>query len=171
MGQHLLHRIEVIRRSVIYLRRRLVGAGLRFLVSSTDRLGALALPEAEHTGRVAHDQHAGVVGNLQRRDAHHRLVHLPELTHLLHLKVPDLDLSRLVAEDDLNLVRMQHGAVNHHAVVVALPLVARRVEIKDLDCAVLARDKEPLVLALEDHSDRVGGQSIKRHLLALVELC
>ena len=169
MGQPLLHRIEVIRRSIVYLSRRFVGAGLRLLIGSTNRLGALALPETEDAGRVTHDQHAGVVRYLQRRDADHRLVHLPELTHLLHLEVPNLDLSRLVAKDDLNLVRMQHSAVNHHSIVIALPLVARRVKVKDFDCAVLARDKEPFVLALEDHGDCVCRQPIERHLLALVK--
>ena len=106
MSQSLLHRIEVICRSIVHLSRRFVGIGLRLLIGSTDRFGALALPETEHAGRVTHDQHAGVVRDLQRRDAYHRLVHLPELTHLLHLEVPNFDLSRLVVEDDLNLVGM-----------------------------------------------------------------
>lgn len=108
------------------------------------------------------------MGYLKRRDADQWLVHLPELAHFLGLKIPYFDLTRLVAKDYFDFIWVKDCTVDHDSAIVALPLEAETLEVKDVDRAVFTGNEEPLILSLELHGHSIPSETIERHLLSMI---
>jgi len=94
-----------------------------------------------------------------------RNIECPESLSLLRLQVPDLNLTVLISEDNLDLVRVKDSARDHHSSVVVVSLVALALEVEDLDGSVFAGDEEPFVLLLEIHGDSIRRETIERAFL------
>lgn len=76
-------------------------------------------------------------------------------------KVPDADVSRSVAADNLALIRVYHDVVDRAAVGVA-PLDISRACLPDFDSAILRARDHPLALTVERHACNVARVALKR---------
>ena len=64
---------------------------------------------------------------------------------------------------------MQHSAIHHDSAIIEISHEASRLEVENLECAILTGSKEPLVILLEPKSSDVSSVSLIRNFVLVRE--
>lgn len=108
----------------------------------------VTFPDEARAHAGTSDEALRILRDCHRADRYFILFRV-ELFSLVLGKIPDANPTRLVAEVDLALVRVQDCRINHYALVVKIAHEASSFKVKYLECAILAGREEPLVVTLE----------------------